>query len=518
MPVPPHQTPIDFSAALPFADFAQACLYDPEWGYYSSGKVTFGRDAHFWTYPQRMRPLFGWMVAEAARTLFAALIESGRVPPEAPLHLLELGGGNADLAGDTLDYIVAHAAEAPWTGIAGRVRYVLGEHASELRVRQRARLAEHIAAGRAEVRAVDASDLRWEGPFYGMLVANELVDAFPCEVLRISAAEEVARLHVVARDAAGAQISREALWERLRQPSQAVDTAPRLALCPRPLAAGWQAADGRDGPVPAALQSYLARLQPLVTDLARCDLLPVDLCWAAATPRFVRGVAALLSGPERCGAALLIDYGGSSRHVLDPRAMNKHLRVYGPDGDLAHSDAVLHQPGHYDITWDVDFSDLAALARAHGLAVPFYGHQQVLERDPIVLWSKAAQRLLLAGRHAEGLEGMQALIEAHELVMRFREAGGFRLMALSAPDFPFPAEIFGPSDAFDGLGLATVAAAATPELLGAALQAAGLPEDLAAHLKPCGDPVADLSDRRSYHLRAQVLAVLALRGWLVAQL
>jgi len=53
--------PAQVAGAPSFAAFADRCLYDPDTGYYSTGEVRFGFDGHFWTYPQRMSPLFGWL-------------------------------------------------------------------------------------------------------------------------------------------------------------------------------------------------------------------------------------------------------------------------------------------------------------------------------------------------------------------------------------------------------------------------------------------------------------------------
>ena len=142
-----------------FAQYMATCLYDAEHGYYAAGRVEFGKDRHFWTYPQRMSPLFGWMVAEAVRPVLEELSASDQVPGDAPLTLLELGAGNGDLSRDMLNYIRSRRDDPRWSAIAERVRLVVGDRSSSLRQRQEATLDTHIAAGRAEVRAIDATDL-----------------------------------------------------------------------------------------------------------------------------------------------------------------------------------------------------------------------------------------------------------------------------------------------------------------------------------------------------------------------
>src|SRR5690606_10633398 len=120
-------------------------------------------------------------------------------------------------------------------------------------------------------------------------------------------------------------------------------------------------------------------------------------------------------------------------------------------------------------------------------------------------------------RAAEGQSNpMQALIEAHALVSRFREAAGFRMILLGSPGLLAP-EQFGPSDPVDGEGLWTLGMHVEQAALTEALATIGL-EAMAPWLKPGGDPIADLSDRTHYGRRHEVLALLRERGWLVPSL
>jgi hypothetical protein len=89
------EDPSQVAGAPSFAAFADRCLYDPDTGYYSTGEVRFGFDGHFWTYPQRMSPLFGWMIAESVRTIVDEWTWDGRLADVDPLTILELGGGGA---------------------------------------------------------------------------------------------------------------------------------------------------------------------------------------------------------------------------------------------------------------------------------------------------------------------------------------------------------------------------------------------------------------------------------------
>lgn len=532
------------AGALSFATYMERCLYDADFGYYTAGKVTFGKDEHFWTYPQRLSPLFGWMLAETARGCFEALLKRGDLSEDIPLTILELGAGNGDLARDALDYIAACADTPRWKPLVGRIRYVIGERADSLRERQRTRLAAHIKAGRAEVRQLDAIELNWEGPFKGLVVANELIDAFPCELIRIHGPEEICRVHVIALiDAEAAKavgvtseelspvpeslsgvaqagemhLSNEGLWRQVSR-GRTRKSLPviRLVELEMPLALGWWGDDGVFSPsIPTALSEYLEVLAPMIADLEAHQSLPAEVCWAPGAVTFIKRLGALLCGDDREGLALLVDYGGTSRHVLDPNTPSPHLRVYSDASDQAHKPLAYEAPGEQDITWDIDFSEVARLATQSGLEPRFFGHQSILEAPPIDLWSKDAQRHLIRGRVREGTTNIpQAIAEAHALMTRFREAAGFRTILLSSPGVPI-AEHFTDSDPFDEEGLWTISPTFNFKHCEEFFAAAGIPEKFASFLKPCGDPIADLCDWRGYKHRHAALEVLRAQGWLI---
>ena len=48
---------------LSYSEFVDLALFDPTWGYYSTGGVRFGEGGHYDTYPLALSPLFGRMVA-----------------------------------------------------------------------------------------------------------------------------------------------------------------------------------------------------------------------------------------------------------------------------------------------------------------------------------------------------------------------------------------------------------------------------------------------------------------------
>jgi len=464
-------------APVPFAEYVDRCLYDPGFGYYGSGVVAFGDPAHYSTFPQRLSPGFGWMLADALAWLLAEPMRDGRIPPDVPVTVLEIGAGDGALARDTLDRLASSANDPLLGPLAARVRYVVGDRSPALRARQRKALARHIDAGRAAVVALDGRAVAWGGPFHGAVVCNELLTNLVCEKLTLRRGGRVERVGVAARPAAPA----EALWRAVA--AGAPPTLEEVAMpCP---------ADG-------ARDAYLAAIAPLVDDLHALGHERVALHHNAGLPDFLAGVAPCLVGPGSYGVALVIDYGGTSRHVLDPRV--PHLRVYGRPGAAS----ALETPGRLDITWDLDFTQLGLVAARHGVRLHHLGHQSMLESAAADLWGAALRPALVRGREAEGAAaGEEAEVEAERLVAEFREADGFRAAVLGPADFAVPEARFGPGDPWAVDELVTVAPGVDAAALDRALAGTGLPP-AEAWLYPGCDPLANLNAVGAYAARAEV--------------
>ena len=420
--LPPQPRPVratdpsQVAGAPSFAAFAERCLYDDDTGYYSTGEVRFGTDGHFWTYPQRMSPLFGVMVAESIRTIVDEWTWAGRLDDVDPLTILELGGGEGRLAQDVLDHVWAPETET-WGPYRPGLRYVLGDRSPAMRARQAAALAASVAAGRAEIRAIDAVDVSWAGPFRGAIVANELLDALVHECLRVDPSGEIVRVHV----------------------TEGPEGRGELEV---PLSWGWFDEQGRPGPWPDELAAYLARVVPMVEQVRDTGEPPADLYWAPALPRLIANLADILRRPGSLGVAMFIDYGDATIDGIDTD--ESRLRVYAVD--QVHGSDPYRAPGTSDLTWDVDFGEVGRLARLNGLRVRFAGPQGALEVLPVDLASPAALDRLVPGRLAEGASaGAHVLAAALLLVSEFRSASsGYRVMMLSPADVPFPDNAFGP--------------------------------------------------------------------------
>jgi SAM-dependent MidA family methyltransferase len=148
------------SGPISFARFMERCLYAPGLGYYSAGRLKFGKDGDFITAPE-LGPLFARCVARALAPALHACGE-GAV-------WFELGGGSGAFARDCLLELQALDALPR--------HYWLLEPSADLRERQRERLqAELPAALFARCAWLDRPP---QHAWSGVLFANEVLDALP---------------------------------------------------------------------------------------------------------------------------------------------------------------------------------------------------------------------------------------------------------------------------------------------------------------------------------------------------
>lgn len=282
--------------SLSFAEFMQEALYAPGLGYYAAGAVKFGAAGDFVTAPE-LTPVFGRVVARACADVLDTLGGG---------DILEFGAGSGRLAVDILRKLA----------ILGRVpeRYFILEVSADLRARQQARLAEALPRFASRVRWLD----RLPASHRGIILANEVLDAFPVERFRIDRGVRQLR---VGLDGEGFR---------------------------------WL-----ESPAPPALEAAVAAIE---ADLDR----PLE-------PGFTSEFSPLLepwvkSVCERleAGLVLLFDYGASRR---DYYAANRsagwlqcHFRHH------VHADP-LCWPGIQDLSCWVDFSAAAAAAAATGASI-----------------------------------------------------------------------------------------------------------------------------------------------------
>jgi len=145
---------------ITFAAYMEACLYDPEFGYYSG--VTDRRRADYYTSVD-VSPVFGRLLARQLEEMWRI---AGR---PTPFTIVEAGAASGRLAKHILDF-----AEESLRDFYEALQYVAVEISPSRRELLRAALARHIAAGRASSGDELPSDV-----LCGCIFSNELLDALP---------------------------------------------------------------------------------------------------------------------------------------------------------------------------------------------------------------------------------------------------------------------------------------------------------------------------------------------------
>jgi SAM-dependent MidA family methyltransferase len=162
---------------LPFADFMEAALYDPEHGFYSRSPV--GESGDFVTSPH-VSAAFGHLLSSQVQD-FWELLER----PD-PFDLVEVGAGSGILARQILNSLPAE--------LAPKVRY----RAVERSPAARQALAAEAMEGTPPIEvAATLDDL--ETGIVGSLIANELLDNLPFHRVR-GTRHGVLELFVAAKD------------------------------------------------------------------------------------------------------------------------------------------------------------------------------------------------------------------------------------------------------------------------------------------------------------------------------
>jgi SAM-dependent MidA family methyltransferase len=285
---------------LDFETFMDLALYAPGLGYYSAGGIKLGAGGDFTTAPETS-DLFGECVARQCAELLAATGGG---------DILEFGAGTGRLAACVLETLQALGALPE--------RYLILEVSADLAARQREHMARLPAALGQRVQWLT----RWpQAPLNGVILANEVLDALPCQRFIVRAAERV--------DALGVGLAPDgSLIECARAASAALAQmcAQLLRELPQPLPAGYRS-------------ELCLRLAPWIAGVADC---------------------------LEHGALLLFDYGLPRSHYYHPQRSGGTLRCHFKQ--RAHDDPLVNL-GVQDITAWVDFTRVAEAADGARLEV-----------------------------------------------------------------------------------------------------------------------------------------------------
>ncbi len=293
---------------ISFTQFMDLALYTPALGYYSAGSKKIGAGGDFIT-----APLLGTQFAGCLARQCLEIIEN-LLPPQ-PLTIIEFGAGTGQFALDFLthlDTLLASHRSLPY-------QYLIVETSADLKQRQQQLITAHCPEYLDVIKWVDAIP---EAGINGVIIANELLDAFPVMRFQIDDNGQAKELGVSIIDNHFAwEVSTHLLADVLQQ-----------RLSPYSLPPGYRSEIG------------------------------------LYAEGWVRSVAEKLIS----GVMLLIDYGFPQAQFYHWDRKQGTLMCHYQH--TAH-DNPFYFPGLQDITAHVDFSAIASAANAAHLRVIGYCHQ-----------------------------------------------------------------------------------------------------------------------------------------------
>ena len=334
---------------LKFSRFMELALYAPGIGYYSAGSVKIGADGDFVTAPE-ISDLFSICVAH----------QCAQVLTDTGGEILELGAGTGRMACRVLQTLEE-------LGVLPD-RYTILEVSADLAARQKDRV--QLLPKPLRDRVVWLQRLP-DRPVRGVMLANEVLDALPCDrfVIQAGTAYELG----VALEEDGAFV--------------------------------WRAARTEFTPAQALVHSLDATLP---------DGYISEIC-ANAEP-WVAGVGACLDQ----GTLLLFDYGLPRAHYYHPQRVEGTLRCHFKQ--RAHDDPFTNIAAQ-DITAWVDFTRVAEAAAAAGLEVTGFATQAAF------LLGTGIEALAAAGTDVASRARLAG--EARRLLLPAEMGEAFKVMALS---------------------------------------------------------------------------------------
>lgn len=342
---------------LGFDRFMHWALYHPTAGYYAAAGATpdgpFGPTGDFVT----ATGLGPWLAGAVARRFLAI---ASQAPDPSTLKIREYGAGNGTLAADLLTQLAAQGCLPQ--------AYEIVEPSAAMRTLQRARLSQLPAALAGRVSWFEAAQ-GGETPMAGLILANEVADAFPVKVFAWdTTAPEVWEW--------GLEVAAEAplRWARrpAAEPLRSLVQARQAQQQERGL--GWNAGH-------------------------RGEWAPDLAAWAQR-----------LIGSLEWGSLLLIDYGYEQYELDHPDRRGGTLAGHWRHRRVDDRDELLARPGAQDLTAHVNFSEVAEAIAAPGVDL-FLQTQAAWLLDQGVLEDARARLFATAGAGSppQGLPALTAL-------------------------------------------------------------------------------------------------------------
>lgn len=302
--------------AIPFSEFMQSALYAPGLGYYQSGTHKFGERGDFITAPE-MGALFA---CGLANSITSADLDLGK-------NLLEIGAGSGQLAADLLCQLEVQNQLPD--------NYFILEPSASLQSLQYQKISTQAPA--LVKRVTWLSELPKN--FVGIIFANEVVDAIPCELIEKTANGWCYR---------GVSATESEHTEK--------DKTETDAPFEKTLEFEWTYAGECDQ---QALPPIL--LQQEYSEGYTSEVRPLARGW-------IKGLASALAR----GHILLLDYGYPQSEYYHPQRTSGSLKCFSRHHA---NESPLQLAGLQDITAHVDFTQLAIIASDCELTVSGFSTQ-----------------------------------------------------------------------------------------------------------------------------------------------
>jgi SAM-dependent MidA family methyltransferase len=304
---------IDQNGPITFAEFMEAALYDPEFGYYTTEPL-IGAGGDYWT-SSEVHPIYGDLLAKQLAQAAAT------IAPTGVFTILEMGAGRGTLAGQVLT-----ALEREHPDLLDRLQYRIIERSAGMVRRQQNHLRPFIQSGISVQWLPDLAALALDS-IIGAILSNELVDAFP--------------IHRVVQRPLGL----------------------------REIFVGWSPESSPSGafieieapPADPAVQHHLEGLGVRLHDGQRAEVNLEAMDW-------MRQIARRLTK----GIVLTVDYGHTASDLYSPIRKDGTLLCYYRE---TVSDNPYVRIGLQDITAHVDFTSLALTGEQEGLVVTGFTNQ-----------------------------------------------------------------------------------------------------------------------------------------------
>ena len=339
---------IEQGGILPFFRFMELALYCPKLGYYEAKTDSIGRHGDFFT-SVSVGSLFGELLAFQ----FARWLDELK---QANLKLVEAGAHDGQLAKDILTWLQSHRPD-----LFTQVEYCVIEPSARRRKTQQETLKNFTPKFRW------FSDLNSSTfqPLAGIILSNELLDAFPVRRLGWNAPNQKWFEWGVAAS------GRKFVWTKIEK---------------------------REGRLPSFLSHFTASLRNVLPDNFTVEIHPAAENWWRQAARSLNA-----------GKLITADYGLTDDEIFLPSRKNGTLRAF-----FRHhfADDILANPGQQDLTAHVNFSRLQEIGEAAGLKTDFFSTQakfltrileDTLKEKKFAEWTSTRARQFQTLTHPEHL-------------------------------------------------------------------------------------------------------------------